>query len=302
MSSSLPWSTVAIAVFVSVLWGGNVVSIKIGVEVVPPIWSAFWRMLAGLIPVALWARWRGIDLRPGPGEWRFLAILGLLFSAQIALLNSGTHWTSPGFGVVILNSYAIFANIAGHFFHLEERLNGRRITGLLLAVSGVSVLALSRPDAGLAPRPLLGNSLLVLSAILLGIRLVYTRWMVQNIDPVRAVFWQMVVSLPVFFTGASLFEPMLARPLAWPAVAAILYQGFIVAGYCFIAWTTLLKRHPAGTLSMFAFLVPFSGILLSRILLQEQLVPTLAAGLALVIGGLILVAGRPSTPAVQSAR
>ena len=38
--------TFLLAVLVSILWGGNLVSIRVGVDSVPPLWSAFWRTVS----------------------------------------------------------------------------------------------------------------------------------------------------------------------------------------------------------------------------------------------------------------
>ena len=43
--------SIALAVLVSILWGGNLISIRIGVDSVPPLWSAFWRMALGVVIV-----------------------------------------------------------------------------------------------------------------------------------------------------------------------------------------------------------------------------------------------------------
>ena len=47
--------TFLLAVLVSVLWGGNLVSIRVGVDSIPPLWSAFWRMAVGVVVVTGWA-------------------------------------------------------------------------------------------------------------------------------------------------------------------------------------------------------------------------------------------------------
>ena len=55
--------------------------------------------------------------------------------------------TSPAYGVVILNSYAVFANIVGHFWrgpHLEDRLTGMRVFGLAVAIAGLTVLTMGQ--------------------------------------------------------------------------------------------------------------------------------------------------------------
>lgn len=286
-------SSAIIAVIVSILWGGNVVSIRAGVDSVPPLWSAFWRMLTGVIFVAGWSALRGVPLKPSRNEYLPLFALGVLFTIQIGLLNTASAMTSPAYGVVILNSYPIFANLAGHFgkrfaVH-EEPITGIRALGLILAFAGIAVLAFGRPDKGLAPQPLLGNLIMVVSSFLLGVRQVYTRWLVQNIDPARSIVWQMALSVPLFLVIAMVSEPMLLKPLSSEAVYAILYQGVIVAGICFIVWAELLKKHSAGTLTMFSFIVPICGIYLSSLMFKEALAPGLFTGTALVLAGVLVV-------------
>jgi drug/metabolite transporter (DMT)-like permease len=282
--------SVLIAVLVSVLWGGNLISIRIGVDSVPPLWSAFWRMASGVVIVLGWALYRGVAIRPAKGEGWPLFVLSALFTVQIGLLNSGTAMTSPGFGVVILNSYAVFANLFGHFFPgMERPMNRVRAAGLTLALAGMGVLAFGQGASKLAPNPIVGNGLLILSAVLLGARVVYTRWLVQHIEPTRTVVWQMAWSVPLFLVIAAVSEPPVYGRVSTEAVAAILYQGLIVAGICFIVWAELLKRHAAGTLSMFAFLVPITGIALSSWFFGEPLRLTLVAGGFLVLAGVYVV-------------
>lgn len=278
------------------LWGGNVVSIRIGVDSVPPLWSAFWRMALGVVFVVGWARSRRVTIFPAPGEWGPLFGLGLLFTAQIGLLNMASELTSPAYGVVILNSYPVFVNLTGHVMavraqgpSLEERLSARRLRGLALAVLGVAVLAVGQSASKLAPKPLLGNILMMGSAILLGVRQVYLRHLVQTVDPTRAVVWQMAWSVPLFLLVALVSEPPVYGHLSWQAVAAICYQGVIVAGLCFIIWAELLKKHPAAKLSMFAFFVPVSGVALSAWIFGEPLRASLLVGGVLVLAGVWIV-------------
>ena len=282
--------SVALAILVSVLWGGNLISIRIGVDSVPPLWSAFWRMALGVVIVTAWALHRGVAIRPAKGEGWPLFILSVLFTTQIGLLNSGTALTSPAFGVVILNSYAVFANITGHFFPgMERPINGARALGLTLALAGMAVLTFGQGVSRLAPNPLIGNALLILSALLLGVRQVYTRWLVQRIEPTRTVVWQMAWSVPLFLAIAAVSEPPVYGHVTGQAVAAISYQGAVIAGICFIVWAELLKRHAAGTLSMFAFLVPITGIAFSSLFFGEPMRLTLFAGGILVLAGVYAV-------------
>ncbi len=240
------WSSAVTALVISALWGGNVIALKIGLATLPPVWSAFWRFLTGFVAVVLWARAEGIPLKPEPGESVPLGILGVLFTLQIAGLNVAVNSTSPAYAVVLLNSHPIFTNLISHFWVAEDRLSRQRILGLAIAFSGICYLALGRPDAHLAPHPILGNVIIVISAVLLAARMVYTQRLVQTIEPVRPVVWQMAFSLPVFLGTALWLEPMTLQPLTAVPVLAILYQGVAIAGLCFVVWTRLLQRHSPG--------------------------------------------------------
>jgi drug/metabolite transporter (DMT)-like permease len=99
----------------------------------------------------------------------------------------------------------------------------------------------------------------------------------------------MAWSVPLFLVIAAVSEPPVYGRVTRQAVAAISYQGVVVAGLCFIVWAELLKRHAAGTLSMFAFLVPITGIALSSWFFGEAMRLTLLAGGFLVLGGVYTV-------------
>jgi len=285
-------TSAALALLASALWGGNLVALKMGLEVFPPFWSAWWRFLIGLVVLGLWARRRGEILNPRPGELRPLGILGVLFAVQIILLNVGQDLTSPAYGAILLNTHPLFSNLVGHFVVSEQRLDRSRMLGLALAFGGVCYLALGKPVERLAPNPLLGNTLLVASALLLGIRTVYTRWIVQGIEPVKAVVWQSAISLPFYLLPALLLEPPAAGALRPGPVIAVLYQGLVVASICFMIWTTLLRRHSAGTLAMFSFTVPVFGILASALIFGEPVTGRIVLTAAVVTLGIGIVLRR----------
>ena len=291
------------ALAISVVWGGNVVALKIGLETFAPFWSAFWRMVAGVTVVALWGRSQGIPLVPPRGERRRLAALGLLFVVQISAMNHGVSWTSPGYAVVLLNAHPVFANFIGHFFVPEDRLSWARVLGLTLAFGGICVVFLGRPDTALGAKPILGNLLVTFSGSLLGARTVYTQRLVQTIDPVRPILWMMIFSLPVFlFLAVTLEEPLL-QPINTAAVSAVLFQGVVIAGLCFIVWTTLLKTISPGTLSMFAFCTPIFGVLLSGLVYGEAITPRLLFGVLAVTAGIVIATRRwvkPPSPVAVS--
>lgn len=278
-----------LAVFVSVIRGGNQVAIKFALTALAPLWTAFARMAISLFAVGLWARWTGREVRATREERVPLALLATIYTVQIGLLHWGADLTSPGYAVVLINTNPIFASLISHFVVVEDRLSARRLTGLAVAFGGVCAVFLGRPDAALAPAPLLGNAIIVLSSAMVGARTVYIQRLVQRMPSSKPIFWQLATAVPSFALGGWLLEGLEPRgPLWGPAAAAIAYQGFVVGGLSLILWVYLLRRHTPGGVSMFSFVTPFAGLLLSAALFDETITPRLLLGLAAVVAGIRL--------------
>ena len=94
---------------------------------------------------------------------------------------------------------------------------------------------------------------------------------------------------------------LLLEPLNWTAISAILYQGVIVAGPCFIIWTFLLRRHSAGTVSMFSFTVPFFGVFMSYLVFAEPVSGRILLAAGLVTAGIAIVTRTPAKKRPETA-
>lgn len=293
---TIGWRSAFLALAVSLLRSGNQVSLKLALTSLSPFWTAFARMVVSAAAVGAWGRLRPLRLMLRPEEWRPMAILTFLLLLQIGLLHFGADLSSPAYSVVLMNSNPIWANFIAHFLIPEDRLSGSRLAGLALAFGGICVVFLGRPDPSLAPNPFVGNSLVLAAAVAAAVRTVYTQRLVQWIEPTKTVFWQTLLSLPLFLLGTA-FEPAVERePLSWVPVAAVLYQGLAVGAAGLILWAYLLRKHSPGALSVFSFSIPIFGILLSAWLLAEQVTPRLFLGVGAVLTGIYLASRTAPAP------
>lgn len=281
-------TAVVFVLLLSLLWGTNVVAIKVGLADAPPLRLAWMRFIIGGLVVLGWARATRASLRLVPGEPFPLLGLGLLFTVQLGLLNIGTSLTSAGHAVVLLNTYPIHIALLAHFWVPGDRLTPRRLGGLLLAYSGVVVLFVQQLFGATL---LAGDLIILLSAFLLGVRTIVLNRQVQRIDSTKLLLAQVVVGVPLFFVLSNLFETApyrLTAPLAW----SLLYQGVVAAGFNFILNLWLLRRYKPSALASFFLATPLFGVAVSRLVLAEPITPALALATLLVAGG-VGVANRP---------
>lgn len=289
---TIPLQAIFAAIVIHILWGANPVSVKIGLEVFPPFWSAFLRFALALVCVYIWARYKNIRLTPGPGEWRPLAILAAVFWLQIWTMNAGFDMSSGAISAVLLATHPMFAALFAHFMIAGDRLNAGRILGLVVAFAGTALIMLRGGGMSAADFSLIGGSVVVFSSMLLGLRLIMAGAMVRKMDPIRVVYWQMMLSQGPFLICALAFEDIAWQRLAWEPLAAIAYQGIIVAGFGFAVSFELMKRYSPTVMVSFGFVAPISGVALSIWLLGDLMTWTIAIGTACVGVGLIMITRR----------
>jgi len=272
----------------AILWGGNSVSIKLALAGIPPSALAGIRFLLGGLVVFIWTKTLGLDLRLNRQEKKGIAGLVLIFLSQIYLLNAGTVHTLASRSTIFISAYPFFTALFAHFFIPGDRISPTKITGMALAFIGVAVifgesLALNNWQY------LLGDAMVLTSAMLLGARQIYLKRLTQNMHPGKVLLWQAAPSLPLFFLISFLFESHAGFHINARIAASVLYQGLVVAGFCFILLTSLLRRYAASRLAVFGFITPLIGVIVSNLLLGDPISPTVLISLALVGIGITIV-------------
>jgi drug/metabolite transporter (DMT)-like permease len=275
----------ALALLLSLLWGANPVAIKIGLEDAPPLRLAWMRFVLGGLVILAWAattgRLRG--LRIERHEWRPLAIVALLFTAQIASMNIGTALTSAAHASVLLNLYAVHTVVLAHFLIPGDRLTAGRLTGVLIAYAGI--VALFRSQVGAGSPTLLGDVIMFASGLVLGERTVYLARAVHHLDPVKLLLAQAVIGVGVFVAGSAVLE---ARPTQWTLSlgASIAYQGALIAGFNFVANLWLLARYRPSALATFFLTQPIFGVIAAALVTGDRLTTDLLVASAAVAVGI----------------
>lgn len=278
----------SLAILMAVLWGGNNIAIKFGLAGVSPFALAGIRFLIGSFIVLIWVFLTKVSVRLEIGEGRGLAKLGFIFVAQICLLNLGVYHTLAGRSTVIISTHPFFIALFAHLLIPGDRLSQIKIIGMAFSFLGVA-LVFAESIAIKEFRYLIGDVMVLISGLLLGLRLVYVKRLTQGIHPAKLLLWQAAFSIPAFFILSFIFESHIPYQLTTGVVLGILYQGVVIAGFAFIIYTRLLQRYIASRVGVFHFLTPVFGILFSNLLLGEELSFGLIASMMLVGAGITIV-------------
>ncbi len=271
------------------LWGLNQVAIKAALPEVPALIQLSIRtVLAGVLLLG-WMQWRGVgwSLRDGT-LWPGL-LAGVLFAVEFGLIFIGLQYTTAARSVVFVNISPFIVALMLAWLMPAERLRPLQTAGLVIAFAGVA-FAFSEPAPQAGRWPWLGDTLIIVAAVLWGLTTVTIRLSVLRSAPAeKTLAYQLLV--------AALLSPLAAwlQDSPWPgswsslALASLFYQAVIVTFASYLLWFWLLTRYPATKVQAFVFLTPVFGTAWAAGLLGEPLGVELLVALAAIGVGLALL-------------
>ena len=180
----------------------------------------------------------------------------------------------------------LFAALAFH----TEKLNTAKVLGCALGFAGVALVNLSGAD-GTFGFTLDGEGFILASTVAGALSTCLIGIFSREHDGVLLAGWQFLVGGVVLTAIGFLMGGTLSPTEIAPAIALIIYMALISA-VAYSLWSRLLAVNPVSRVSVFGFMNPVFGVLLSALLLGEGAGTspvTVIVALLLVCGGIIIV-------------
>lgn len=277
----------ALAIFLCLIFGSNAVAIKVSLLGIPPCASAAIRFMIATFIIYSYAKFKKVDLTLSAKDWGHVALMGILFGVQFTILYLGIYFTTVSHAAILMNTQPFFVAISAHFFLFDDRLNTRKISGIAIAFIGVLVLFYQGKYG--TSKSIFGDLLVMIAAISWAGQTIYIKRWLDDWDPIPLVMHPMVIGVSTLAVAHFFFEKNIILFLNRDIVISILYQSLFVAGFGYLAWTNLLLKYRASSLSAFIFLMPVSGVFLGTIFMGDPVTPRLIIGLICIAGGILLV-------------
>src|SRR5579883_132568 len=280
MTTHLSLRDTLLALAIVFVWGTNFVVIRLGLDVLPPLFFATLRFVFVFFPACL------LLPRPKVGlanlAFYGLAIglfqFGFLFIAMNGLI-------SPGLASLVVQMQ-VFFTIGLAMLRTGEKLKPHQLLALALALAGMAVIA-AHNGAGTTG---LGLVLVLLAAL---------GWALGNqasreagsVNMLAYVVWAAVFSIPPLLALSLLLEgpAAIARGFAhatWITWAAVAWQSVGNTMFGYACWAWLLARYPAATIAPLSLLVPVFGFGASAMLLGEPMPGWKIIATLLIMAGL----------------
>lgn len=273
----------------SVCWGIPYLFIRIAVTDLDPLHVAFGRTALGaliLLPLALRAK----ALRPVLRRWKILLVYTLIeiVGPWLLLGHAETRLTSSTTGLVIAAVpivAAVILTVLGH-----DRLDWRRVLGLVVGLAGVAVLL--GLDVHADDAVAIGQVLLVVVGYAIG-PIIISRQL-SDLPSVGVVTASLILAAVIYAP----FTPLAGPPnLTVPAVVSVVVLAVFCTAIAFLVMFALIAEAGPARMTLITYVNPAVAVLLGSLVLHEPITVGLLIGFPLVILGSILGTWGRAAPA-----
>ena len=274
----------AVALAINLVWGLNIIVVKLSVTLVPPFTAALLRQSIVLIACLPW-------LRIVPGRMRELLALSVIVGgAFFAVINLSMAVSEHVGALAIAGQLAAPFSLILAIVFLKERIGIVRVAGMALATGGCALLVF---DPAVAKEGL-GIALTVLSAMFWAIGSLLQRRLIGVSVPTMYA-WVGLGGLVILAPLALWFEaPVMRGDVAIPPIAFLYISasalGSTLIGSGGMAW--LLQRHPVTTVIPMTLGAPVIAVVASSIVFGNALTPVMVLGGVVALAGVAIVTMR----------
>ena len=277
-----------LALLVVVVWGLNFVVIKLGLHNMPPLMLAGLRFMLVAFPAIFFVARPKIP-------FKLLLGYGLTISfGQFAFLFCAIKFGMPaGLASLVLQAQAFFTIILGAFV-FGERLQGKQLAGITLAVFGVLVLieaSLNGQDVAL-----LGFMLTLAAGLSWACGNIFNKLIMQHTarpQVMSLVVWSALIPVIPFLAASFILDgpDVMLRSLVdidLTTILSLIYLAFVATIVGYGIWGSLLGRYETWRVAPLSLLVPVVGLASAALLLDETLSALQLLGAVLIMAGLYI--------------
>ena len=264
-------------IFCTALWGSAFPCVKLGYELfnisVDDIFSkilfAGWRFfLAGIIVLLITACIQKKFPKLKKEAIKSVVILGFIQTTlEYIFFYIGLSYAS-GFKGAILNPTSTFMMvILAHFFYKDDKLTFRKTLGCMVGFLGIIIVNLSG-DVN-SQSSFLGEGCLIISALAFAIGSIISKEATKiESNPMIVTGYQLLIGGFILIVFGLIGGGKL-QVTSTSAFMLFLYLA-LLSSIAFSLWTTLFKYNPVSKVSIFNFLTPIFGTILSALILSED--------------------------------
>lgn len=277
------------ALLCTALWGSATPFIKIGYNLMLPergvastiLFAGIRFLFAGVITVVLYSIARRRFLLPKKQNWGKISVISCFQTViQYIFFYIGLANTSGVKGTILSGCNAFFALLIASLIFKQEKLTVRKFVACIIGFSGLVLINLNGLEFNMN---FYGDCFVIFSTIAYSFSSVLIKRYSKSEDPVVISGYQFIMGGLFMIIVGALFGGAI-RVESLQAIGVLIYLSFLSA-IAYALWGVLLKYNSVSRVTIFSFMTPVFGVILSKVMLTESS----NVGIANIIITLILV-------------
>lgn len=272
---------IGVAVVMNLLWGFNIIAVKMAVDSIEPMTAALLRQTIVLIVCGSW-------LRIVPGRMKELVTLGVMTGALFfVVINLSLKVATNVSALAIAGQLGVPFSMLLAVVVLKEKIHAYRIAGVALSLAGVGILVFDPRVASELP----GILLTALGSFIWACSSLVQRNL-RGVPVLTMYAWIGFVGTILLLPIALLLEPqgvanipqIPLKSFGWVAFSAI---GSTVIGHGSMSW--LLQRHPISAVTPLTLAAPVVSVIAASLFFRTPLTPLMILGGVVALTGVSIV-------------
>lgn len=281
-------------VALSVLWGGSFLFGKIALAELPPFTVVLVRVGLAALALGFAVVIARQSLPRTRGVWLAFFAMGLINNLiPFSLITWGQVRIGSGLASILNATTPLWTVVVAHWLTADEKMNARKLAGVLIGVAGVAVMIGPVALAGLAGD--VAAQLAVIAATLsYAFAGLYGRRFARlGVKPMVVAAGQVGATTLMLLPIALLVDMPWTLPMPGPRTwAALAGAALLSTALAYVLYFRILATAGATNVLLVTFLIPVSGVLMGVLVLDETLELRQLGGMALIGLGLAAIDGR----------
>lgn len=267
-----------LAVIATILWGSAYPSVKKGYELFniasediygKILFAGYRFLIAGILTIVFTSLLKKKFVYPRKKSILGISLLGLVqTSLQYIFFYIGLSNITGVKGAILNSTGTFIVVILAHLIYKNDKLNLQKTIGCIVGFTGVLIINIGGNTVGNG-FSFTGEGFIMLAATTFAMGSIISKAVAKGEDSMIMTGYQLFIGGSVliligFMRGGNLTIPSTS------AIILLLYMA-VLSAVAFTIWAILLKYNNVGKITIYNFLVPVFGTILSAVYLKESI-------------------------------
>lgn len=269
-------------IFTVILWGLSFLSIKVAIEVIPPMTLGLLRFIIASVLLIIVVKVKNEKLKLEKKDIPLIFIAGFIgVTVYFYFENNGIKLMKASTASLVIATIPIFTLIFDSII-FKSKLSAMKVFSVIISFVGVFLLVKASTTTSDGSNTLLGYVMMFGAVLAWVMYSLFTKPLFGRYSQIVIVFYQTIIGT-ILFIPFALFENVNWSLVNIPIVLNVIYLGIFCSAIGYFIYVYAMENLGISTSSLYLNLLPIITVVASIFILNE------GVNVLQIIGGLLII-------------